>query len=225
MPAARRASKTTKTTGRKTTTKAARKTASKTKAKTTAKATSNGYKPINVQAIVKRLRKGETMTVIRSEYGPGPKIREALWSEGYNTLGEDIEVPTLTGKGAALAKKINAARGDRRSWTWIKVATGLSEAEARQLCEEHGYTDYLEGRVEKDEDDVPRPRSVEVEAPAPRRAPAKTKTTRKAAPVKKSPAKAKASQARKAPAKRTAAKATTVKTGKRPGRRVRRVNP
>lgn len=222
MPAARRASKTTKTTGRKTTTKAARKTASKTKAKTTAKATSNGYKPINVQAIVKRLRKGETMTVIRSEYGPGPKIREALWSEGYNTLGEDIEVPTLTGKGAALAKKINAARGDRRSWTWIKVATGLSEAEARQLCEEHGYTDYLEGRVEKDEDDVPRPRSVEVEAPAPRR------TARKAAPAKKSPAKAKTAAKRttaKTVTKRTAVKATTVKTGKRPGRRVRRVNP
>lgn len=206
MPAAKTASKpkpaTKRAPAKKAPAKAAAKPAAR-KAATAAKASTNGhaaFTPINVPAIVKRLRAGETMTVIRSEYGAGPKIRKALTEAGYNTKGEKIEQETISTAGGAkaTAKRIAGARADGWPWYRIELATGMSERELRELLEQNGYASLVGGRV-----------VVERDEPAPRKAPAK----------KPAAAKAKAAPARKTAPKPTA-KAPVTKTKPKP-RRVR----
>jgi hypothetical protein len=193
-----------KTAVRKTASKPAAKPAARKTAAKAAPASSNGHKQINVGAIVKRLKAGETMTVIRSEYGAGPKIRKALTEAGYNTKGEKIERDSISTAGGAkaTAKRVANARAEGWPWYRIELATGMSERELRNLLEENGYASLAEGRVVQDrEEEAPKPRKTAAKKPAAK--PAKT-TTRKAPAAKpaarKPAAKKAASKAKPAPA-------------------------
>jgi hypothetical protein len=115
--------------------------------------TRNEYAEMNVPAIVKRLKAGETMTVIREEYGPGPKIRAALMEAGYNTKGEKVEVSEIKGSGAALAKRVARQREAGIAWYALAIATGKTETALKDLLVEHGYENLAEGRVKISESD------------------------------------------------------------------------
>jgi hypothetical protein len=187
-PAAKRVSKTAaKSTGRKPAAKAS-----------TTKAATNAYAEMNVPAIVKMLKAGETMTTVRARYGQGAKIRKALAEAGYNTKGEKVEISEIKGSGAVLAKRVAAQREAGVAWWSLELATGKSETVLRELLNDHGYSALAAGRVVQ-----------EREAPAPR------------------PRKAAAKPAAKSTARKTApkAKATTSAAKRRPARRVKRANP
>lgn len=107
------------------------------------------YTPIDVEDIVEKLQGGTTMTEIRGEYGSGPKIRKALTEAGFNTKGEEIKLEKITGKGAALAKRVAAKRKEGVAWYTLALMTGMSESDLKELLTEHGFEDLVEGRVSK----------------------------------------------------------------------------
>jgi hypothetical protein len=186
-----------------TATKAAPKAAAKPAVKAATKAPATvAKKAIDVKDVIKRLKAGETMTSLRSDYGAGTPIRRALLAAGYNTKGERVEAETISTNGGAkaTAKRIAAARQDNWPWYRIETATGLTETQLREMLSDNGYADLVTGRVPKGGDDKP----------AAKKAPAK------AAPAAK-PVAAKAKPAAKPAATKAAVKPAT--TAKKPAPR------
>jgi hypothetical protein len=164
-------------------TKAAPKATAKPAAKAATKAPATvAKKAIDVKDVIKRLKAGETMTSLRSDYGAGTPIRRALLAAGYNTKGERVEAETISTNGGAkaTAKRIAAARQDNWPWYRIETATGLTETQLREMLSDNGYADLVTGRVPKTGDDKPAAKKAPAKA-----APAKTAAKPAAKPAVK----------------------------------------
>lgn len=91
--------------------------------------------------IVPLLQQGVPMTAIRKGghplcehgFGAGPTIRKALRRVGYDTKGQEFNMPTVKANGAALRQRVIAMRAELRSWDFIAQATGKDADELRAM--------------------------------------------------------------------------------------------